>query len=246
PGRVHRRAPAGGGGGRPLRRRPPPAGGRRPPGAARPARRRHRRGLDRGPAPGPAGLPAVRRPPPGPGQLSQQLSLGVEEEYQLIDPATRELRSVAPRVLPAAESAMGRRIQPELDRSMVEMNTAVCSTLAEVREAVRQGRRSLVEAAGQQGLRIAAAGTHPFSHWRDQRATDKPRYHNLAEDYQQVFREQVVVGCHVHVGIDDREAAIQTMNRARPWLPVLAALTVNSPYWLGGDTGYARHRAGGR
>ena len=137
---------------------------------------------------------------------------------------------------------MGDRVQPELYRSMVEMNTAVCSTLAEVREAVRQGRRSLVEAAGQQGLRIAAAGTHPFSHWRDQRVTDKPRYHNLAEDYQQVFREQVVFGCHVHVGIDDREAAIQTMNRARPWLPVLAALTVNSPYWLGGDTGYASYR----
>jgi glutamate---cysteine ligase / carboxylate-amine ligase len=149
---------------------------------------------------------------------------------------------VAPRVLPAAESAMGDRVQPELYRSMVEMNTAVCSTLAEVREAVRQGRRALVEAAGQQGLRIAAAGTHPFSHWRDQRVTDKPRYHNLAEDYQQVFREQVVFGCHVHVGIDDREAAIQTMNRARPWLPVLAALTVNSPYWLGGDTGYASYR----
>jgi carboxylate-amine ligase len=145
-------------------------------------------------------------------------------------------------VLPAAEPAMGDRVQPELYRSMVEMNTPVCSTLAEVRAAVRTGRRSLVEAAGQQGLRIAAAGTHPFSHWRDQRVTDKPRYHNLAEDYQQVFREQVVFGCHVHVGIDDREAAIQTMNRARPWLPVVAALTVNSPYWLGGDTGYASYR----
>jgi carboxylate-amine ligase len=149
---------------------------------------------------------------------------------------------VAPRVLPAAEPALGERVQPELYRSMVEMNTPVCSTLAEVREAVRHGRRSLVEAAGRQGLRIAAAGTHPFSHWRDQRVTDKRRYHNLAEDYQQVFREQVVFGCHVHVGITDREAAIQTMNRVRPWLPVLAALTVNSPYWLGGDTGYASYR----
>jgi carboxylate-amine ligase len=149
---------------------------------------------------------------------------------------------VAPRVLPAAEPALGEHVQPELYRSMVETNTPVCSTLAEVREAVRGSRRSLIEAAGRQGLRIAAAGTHPFSHWRDQRVTDKPRYRNLAEDYQQVFREQVVFGCHVHVGIDDREAAIQTMNRVRPWLPVLAALTVNSPYWLGGDTGYASYR----
>jgi carboxylate-amine ligase len=138
---------------------------------------------------------------------------------------------VAPRVLPAAEPALGERVQPELYRSMVEMNTPVCSTLAEVRQAVRGSRRSLIEAAGRQGLRIAAAGTHPFSHWRDQRVTDKPRYRNLAEDYQQVFREQVVFGCHVHVGIDDREATIQTMNRVRPWLPVLAA-----------HTGYASYR----
>ena len=71
--------------------------------------------------------------------------------------------------------------------------------------------------------------------------TDKPRYHNLAEDYRQVFREQIVFGCHVHVGIEDREAGVQAMNRVRPWLPVLAALTVNSPYWLGGDTGYASY-----
>jgi glutamate---cysteine ligase / carboxylate-amine ligase len=125
---------------------------------------------------------------------------------------------------------------------MVEMNTPVCSTLGEVRDAVRRARRALVAAAGRQGLRIAAAGTHPFSHWRDQSVTDKPRYRNLAEDYQQVFREQVVFGCHVHVGFDDREAAIQTMNRVRPWLPVLAALSANSPYWLGGDTGYASYR----
>ena len=149
---------------------------------------------------------------------------------------------MAPRVLPEAEPALGERVQPELYRSMVEMNTPVCSTLGEVREAVRRSRWSLTKVAGREGLRIAAAGTHPFSHWRDQQVTDKPRYRNLAEDYRQVFREQVVFGCHVHVGIDDREAAIQTMNRARPWLPVVAALTVNSPYWLGGDTGYASYR----
>jgi carboxylate-amine ligase len=125
---------------------------------------------------------------------------------------------------------------------MVEMNTPVCSTLGEVRDAVRRARRALVEATAREGLRIAAAGTHPFSHWRDQAVTDKPRYRNLAEDYRQVFREQVVFGCHVHVGFDDREAAIQTLNRVRPWLPVLAALSANSPFWLGGDTGYASYR----
>jgi glutamate---cysteine ligase / carboxylate-amine ligase len=137
---------------------------------------------------------------------------------------------------------LGDRVQPELYRSQVEMNTPVCLTLGEVRDAVRRSRRALVAAAEGEGLRLAAAGTHPFSHWRDQRVTDKPRYRNLAEDYQQVFREQVVFGCHVHVGIDDPEAAIQTMNHVRPWLPALLALSGNSPFWLGEDTGYASYR----
>jgi carboxylate-amine ligase len=149
---------------------------------------------------------------------------------------------VAGRVLPAARPELGDRVQPELYRSQVEMNTPVCATLGEVRDAVRRGRRALAEAAEGEGLRLAAAGTHPFSHWRDQTLTEKTRYRNLAQDYRQVFREQVVFGCHVHVGIEDREAAIQTMNRVRPWLPVLLALSGNSPYWLGADTGYASYR----
>ena len=125
---------------------------------------------------------------------------------------------------------------------MIETNTPVCTTLAEVRQALRRARRALVEAAGRHGLAIAAAGTHPFSSWADQEVTDKTRYHNLAADYRQVFREEVVFGCHVHVGFDDREAAIQTMNRVRPWLPVLLALSANSPFWVGADTGYASYR----
>jgi carboxylate-amine ligase len=125
---------------------------------------------------------------------------------------------------------------------MIETNTPVCTTLGEVRQALRQARRALVEAAGRHGLAIAAAGTHPFSSWADQEVTDKTRYHNLAADYRQVFREEVVFGCHVHVGFDDREAAIQTMNRVRPWLPVLLALSANSPFWVGADTAYASFR----
>jgi len=125
---------------------------------------------------------------------------------------------------------------------MAEINTPVCTTLAEVRQALVRSRRALVEAAGREGLRIAAAGTHPFSHWADQEVTPKTRYRNLADDYRQLFREEVVFGCHVHVGFDDREAAIQTMNRVRPWLPVLLALSANSPFWVGADTGYASFR----
>jgi glutamate---cysteine ligase / carboxylate-amine ligase len=150
---------------------------------------------------------------------------------------------MAGRVLPAARSELGDRVEPELYRSQVEMHTPVCATLAEARQALRDTRRALIEAAEREGLRIAAAGTHPFSHWDEQAVTPKTRYANLAEDYRQVFREQVVFGCHVHVGIEDREAAIQTMNRVRPWLPVLLALSASSPYWLGDDTGYASYRS---
>jgi glutamate---cysteine ligase / carboxylate-amine ligase len=149
---------------------------------------------------------------------------------------------MAGRVLPAARSELGDRVEPELYRSQVEMHTPVCATLAEARQALRDTRRALIEAAEREGLRIAAAGTHPFSHWGDQAVTPKTRYANLAEDYRQVFREQVVFGCHVHVGIADPEAAIQTMNHTRPWLPALLALSGNSPYWLGADTGYASYR----
>jgi carboxylate-amine ligase len=100
----------------------------------------------------------------------------------------------------------------------------------------------VIAAAAKDGNRIAAAGTHPFSHWEDQQLTPKDRYKSLEQDYQQLTRELVIFGCHVHVGISDREAAIHVMNRARVWLAPLLALSANSPFWLGIDTGYASYR----
>ena len=170
------------------------------------------------------------------------LSLGVEEEYQIVDPVTRELRARSQGVLDQAGPAVADQVEPELYRSQVEANTPVCQTLAEVRAALARLRRELGAAAERDGGRIAAAGTHPFSSWEDQLVFPKTRYHNLAEDYRQVFREQVAFGCHVHVGLDDPELCIQTMNRVRPWLAMLLALSGNSPFWLGRDTGYASYR----
>jgi carboxylate-amine ligase len=103
-------------------------------------------------------------------------------------------------------------------------------------------RREVSAAAARQGNWIGAAATHPFSHWADQQITPKARYIGIAQDYQQLAREQLIFGCHVHVGIHDREAAIQVMNRARPWLAVMLALAANSPFWLGADTGYSSFR----
>jgi carboxylate-amine ligase len=101
----------------------------------------------------------------------------------------------------------------------------------------------VIEAARRDGCRIASAGTHPFSHWSEQALTPKPRYRELAADFQQLAREQIIFGCHVHVGIADREAAVQVMNRTRPWLSAVLALSANSPFWLGEDTGYASYRS---
>ena len=117
----------------------------------------------------------------------------------------------------------------------------MCRTLADVRAELVRLRGEVIAAAAQNGCRIVAAGTHPFSRWEDQRVTPKERYRGLAKDYQQL-REQIIFGCHVHVGIADRELAIRVMNRVRPWLATLLAVSGNSPFWLGVDTGYASYR----
>ena len=173
---------------------------------------------------------------------AQEFTLGVEEEYQIIDPQTRRLRPRAVQVLPEAENALGENAQPEFHASQIEMATPVCLTLAEVRAQVVRARRALLDAAGRDGGRIGAAGTHPFSHSADQPVTPKPRYQDMAEQYQQLAQELVIFGCHVHVGLPDADAGLAVMNRARPWLAPLLALAANSPFWEGADTGYASYR----
>jgi len=170
------------------------------------------------------------------------LTIGVEEEYQIVDPASRELRQRAARILPEARGAVGDVVANELYLSQIEIGTSVCHTLAEVRAELVRLRRAVIEAAGREGCRIASAGTHPFSKWEDQRLTPKERYGTILEEFQQLTREQIIFGCHVHVGIADRDEAIRVMNRARPWLAPILALSANSPFWLGRDTGYASYR----
>ena len=172
------------------------------------------------------------------------ITLGVEEEFQIIDPATRQLRSRAGRVVQLAQRAVGDEATNELYQSQVEVGTPVCATLGEARAELKRLRKAVIAAAERDGDRIAAAGTHPFSRWEDQDPTPKPRYDQIIDVYQQHAREEVIFGCHVHAGIDDREAAIGVMNRARRWLPAILALSANSPFWLGRDTGFASYRVG--
>ena len=173
---------------------------------------------------------------------NEPFTIGVEEEYQIVHPATRELRSRAQLILPEANAVLGDEVTPELYQSQIEIATPICHTLADVRAALVRLRGEVIAAAEKYGNRIAAAGTHPFSHWEDQQLTTKARYRGIAAEYQQLASEHLIFGCHVHVGISDREAAIQVMNRARVWLAPLLALAANSPFWLGVDTGYASFR----
>lgn len=172
----------------------------------------------------------------------ETFTLGVEEEYQIVNADTRALVSHAQRILPEAREALGEQVTPEMYRSQIEICTPVCHSLTDVRQELTRLRREVITAAEHKGDRIVAAGTHPFSHWEDQKLTHKVRYRDLTSNYKQLTREQLIFGCHVHVGIPDRDVAIQVMNRVRPWLTTLLAMAGNSPFWLGTDTGYASFR----
>ncbi len=169
-------------------------------------------------------------------------TLGVEEEFLLVDPETRRLVPRADEVLEDARADGEAKVEHELQLVQVEAGTAVCRTLSELRDQVAGLRGTLSASAERAGCRIASAGSHPFSPCNDSRVTPKPAYLRLERDYQLVTREQLVCGCHVHVGLADADMAIRVMNRVRPWLPTVLAIAVNSPFWLGEDTGYASFR----
>ena len=177
-------------------------------------------------------------------QSDDMLTLGVEEEYQVVDPQSRELSSNARSII-QVEATPGDEqdpIQPELHLCQVEIATGVCHTLANVRKELSEARGRVIAAARENGSAIVAAGTHPFSSWRDQTLSPKDRYYELADTLKQVIRELIIYGCHVHVGIEDREVAVQVVNRSRIYLPILLALSANSPFWMGQKTGYDSYR----
>ena len=169
-------------------------------------------------------------------------TLGIEEELQIIDPETRELHSHIQQILADRKVILKERIKPELHQSIVELDTDVCEDTRAARKQVVGLRTELAKLAAQHGLVIASAGTHPFSHWMDQLITVNERYSTIINDMQQVARVCLTFGLHVHVGIPDREEAIDIMNQARYFLPHLYALSVNSPFWLGQNTGLKAYR----
>ncbi|GCE26910.1 putative glutamate--cysteine ligase 2 [Dictyobacter alpinus] len=171
-------------------------------------------------------------------------TIGVEEEYQVVDPRTRELSQSTHLLLPEAEKMLGNNVQHEMILSQIEIATPICHSLAEVQGELIRLRGGIITAADHLHKQIAASGTHPFSKWSEQEVTPKERYITLVDTYQQMIREQVIFGCHVHIGIPDPEIATQILNHARVWLSPIIALTANSPFWLGADTGYEDYRTG--
>ncbi len=169
-------------------------------------------------------------------------TLGIEEEFQIIDPETRELRSHIQQILAGGKMILKEHVKPEMHQSVVELGTEICSDARCARQQVVNLRSELANLAARDGLKIASAGTHPFSHWMDQLITLDERYATIVKDMQQIARANLIFGLHVHVGIPDREEAIDIMNQARYFLPHLYALSVNSPFWLGQDTGLKAYR----
>ncbi|HXQ82424.1 MAG TPA: glutamate-cysteine ligase family protein, partial [Opitutaceae bacterium] len=158
-------------------------------------------------------------PPAGPEKWGDRLfTLGIEEEFQIIDPETRELRSHIEQIMEDGKMILRERVKAEMHQSTVEVGTDICHNVSEARAAVTELRSDLWRLAQKRGLTIAASGTHPFSHWMDQKITKGERYKGLVEDMQQIARANLIFGLHVHVGIPDRETAIQVMNMARYFL----------------------------
>jgi carboxylate-amine ligase len=170
-------------------------------------------------------------------------TLGVEEEYLLVDKETRALVIDPPDTLMAeAAEKCGSQVTPELLRSQLEVGTKVCSNIQEVHEDLASLRRCIIEVTNNHGIAPIAAATHPFSSWTDQKHTEKDRYDQLTNEMQGAARRLVVCGMHVHVGIDNDELRIDLMNQMSYFLPHLLALSCSSPFWLGQDTGLKSYR----
>jgi carboxylate-amine ligase len=171
--------------------------------------------------------------------------MGIEEEYQLVDPNTGELVSRYATISKGKKTVLGEKVafKPELHQSVIEVDTPVCETAGEAREKLVKMRKQVHHLASERGLAFCAASTHPFSDWKEQKITNKPRYLEIVRDMQDLARANLIFGMHVHIAIPDKELAIEVVNKARHFLPHLLALSTSSPFWLGRKTGLMSHRS---
>lgn len=175
--------------------------------------------------------------------MTPSFTIGIEEEYQTIDPETYDLRShINAEIIAKGKLQLDERVKAEMHQSVVEVGTGICRTIKDARADIVNLRRCMVKLAEGNGLRLVAGATHPFADWRVQDIYPDERYRQVVEDMQLVARSNLIFGLHVHVGIEDRETSIQLMNQLRYFLPHLLALSTNSPFWLGMNTGLKSYR----
>lgn len=172
----------------------------------------------------------------------EKFTLGVEEEYMVVNPLTRELASHDQKIVEVAEKVLNDQVKAEMHQAVVEVGTGICKDAEEARKDITRLRKGVSEIAGGLGLRIGASGTHPFSHWSQQLITPNPRYDAIVNEMQEAARSNLIFGLHVHVGISDKNTAIHIMNTARYFLPHIYALSCNSPFWEGRNTGFKSFR----
>jgi carboxylate-amine ligase len=173
----------------------------------------------------------------------RHLTVGIEEEYQIVDPETRDLKSYITQFLEEGKMTLRELMRPELHQSMLEVGTPVCHSIQEARAELVRLRAAVSGLARKRGLRIASAGTHPFATWRTQEITPHARYYGVVEDMQQLARQLLIFGIHVHISVPDKELAIDTMNVLRYMLPHVLALSTSSPFWQGEVTGLKSYRS---
>lgn len=170
-------------------------------------------------------------------------TVGIEEEYLLVDRETRDLVEEPPGdMLAECEALLEGQVAPEFLRAQIEVGTRVCGSMAEARADLSHLRRTVAAVAGRYGAAPIAVSTHPFAEWRRQKHTDKARYNELAEDMQVTARRLLICGMHVHVGIEDDDLRIELLNQLPYFLPHLLALSTSSPFWAGVDTGLKSYR----
>jgi carboxylate-amine ligase len=170
------------------------------------------------------------------------LTLGIEEEYQIVD-SNGDLKPHITTLMAEHGEALGDHVRAEMIQSVVEAGTGVCETVEQAREEVSGLRANIARVLAESGLRMAGAGTHPFSKWQEQLITERDRYKMLEDEMQDVVRSILIFGLHVHVAIPDRERGNEIMNEARYFLPHLLALSTSSPFWAGRDTGLKSYRS---
>lgn len=172
-----------------------------------------------------------------------KFTLGIEEEYQVIDPESRELISHDQRIVEEAAKVLNDQVKAEMHQAVVEVGTNICEDISDARTQITHLRKSISTIANDLGYKIGAAGTHPFSEWEKQLLTPNPRYEQIINELQDTARSNLIFGLHVHVGIADKSMALHLVNSMRYFLPHLYALSTNSPFWEGRNTGFKSYRS---